>query len=167
MLKIDVGCGNRPRKGYIGVDKYPKKRAEIQAEAHDLPFEDGEVDAINSSHMIEHIHNPMVEKVIQEFHRVLKVDGLLTLRCPDFERLLEMWIEGDYEYRWGIGHHKIFGWERYPGDFHYTGFSKERMRRLLTSNGFKIELIENRPAPAVKEREQFPDGDLFVKARKL
>jgi SAM-dependent methyltransferase len=166
-MKIDVGCGNTPKKGYIGIDKYPKKKVNIVAEAHDLPYKDGEVDEIRCSHMIEHILEPKVTQVLAEFNRVLKSGGELVLICPDMERMFEMWLEGDYEYRWGIGLYRIFGWQRRPGDVHYTGFNRLRLVTLLKEHGFTILKVENRPAPARKERELFSDGDLFIRARKL
>ena len=166
-MKLDVGCGNRPRRGYVGIDKFSKRRSTIKAEAHSLPFYNGEVSAINCSHMIEHLYDKKVTTVLQEFYRVLKVNGKLEISCPDFERMVEMWIEGDYKYRWGIGLIKIFGWQRYPGDFHYTGFSKKRIKNILQNHGFEVVKIENRPSQAKKEVEQFPDGDLYVEAYKI
>ena len=165
-MKIDVGCGNRRKKGYLGVDKYTKGKAHIKATAYNLPFKSNSIEAIYCSHMIEHVPHPKTEQVFSEFFRVLKSGGKLEILCPDFERMIEMWLEGDYEYRWGIGLIKIFGWERYSGDFHYTGFSKGRMFELLPKHGFEISKIENKPSQAKKERVQFPDGDLYVEAYK-
>jgi len=165
-MKIDIGCGNRPKKRYIGIDRYIKKKSSIQAEALNLPFKDGSIDAIYCSHMIEHIPHSKTDILFLEFFRVLKSGGKLELLCPDFEKIVEMWLENNYEYRWGIGLIKIFGWERYPGDFHYTGFSKGRMLELLPKHGFEITKIENRPSQAKKEAKYFPDGDLYVEAYK-
>jgi len=166
MIKIDIGCGNRPRKNYIGVDKYIRKSFSIRAEALHLPFKDFSVDAINCFHMIEHVPHTSTTRLFEEFSRVLKPRGKLELSCPDFERMLEMWLEGDYSYRWGIGLAKIFGWQRYFGDFHYTGFNRKRLVRLLNKNNFEVIKIENRPSQAKKEIKQFPDGDLYVEAHK-
>jgi len=81
--------------------------------------------------------------------------------------MIEMWIGGDYEYRWGIGMAKIFRLVKgNPGDFHYTGFSKKRFKTLLPKYGFEISTIENRPSQAKKEMNQFPDGDLYLEAYK-
>lgn len=56
-LKLDLGCGQRPREGYEGVDIAP---GEGVAHVVDLfsfpwPFETGSVAAIHTSHLVEHI----------------------------------------------------------------------------------------------------------------
>lgn len=43
------------------------------------------VDAIYSSHNIEHVHAFEVPAVLREFHRVLKPEGFLVLTCPDLQ----------------------------------------------------------------------------------
>ena len=45
----------------------------------------GSVDAIYSSHNIEHIYPHEVEVALREFYRVLKDDGMVVLRCPDLQ----------------------------------------------------------------------------------
>ncbi len=50
-----------------------------------LPVEDGSVDAIYSSHFLEHIYLTEAEAILRECHRVLRPGGVLRLALPDGE----------------------------------------------------------------------------------
>ena len=51
--------------------------------------ETGSVDAIYSSHNIEHVYPHEVPIVLNEFYRVLKADGMVVLVCPDLQSVCE------------------------------------------------------------------------------
>ena len=46
------------------------------------------VDAVYSSHNIEHVYPHEVPIVLKEFYRVLKDDGIVVLECPDLQQCL-------------------------------------------------------------------------------
>ena len=46
---------------------------------------DASVDAVFSSHNIEHLYPHEVPVAFAEFHRVLKPDGFVLLTCPDLQ----------------------------------------------------------------------------------
>ena len=51
--------------------------------------ETGSVDAVYSSHNIEHIFPHEVPIVLREFYRVLKEDGIVVITCPDIQSVGE------------------------------------------------------------------------------
>lgn len=53
--------------------------------AKPLPFDDGTVDAVYSSHFLEHIYLSDAEAILGECHRVLRPGGVLRLALPDGE----------------------------------------------------------------------------------
>jgi len=71
-MKIDVGCGNKPKKGFIGVDMYIKKKSNVRANALNLPFMSNSIDELYCSHMIEHLPNNKIDILLNEFYRVFK-----------------------------------------------------------------------------------------------
>ncbi|MGR3310677.1 MAG: class I SAM-dependent methyltransferase [Candidatus Brocadiales bacterium] len=83
MRRIDLGCGNNKRDGYIGIDRYPYPSADIirDADLHGLPFDDNSVDELYTSHFLEHCHNLVF--VMNEIHRVLKLGGRATILVPN------------------------------------------------------------------------------------
>jgi ubiquinone/menaquinone biosynthesis C-methylase UbiE len=51
------------------------------------------VDAIYSSHNIEHVYPHEVELVLKEFLRILKPDGFLVITCPDLQTVCTLVAE--------------------------------------------------------------------------
>jgi len=69
---------------------------------HDLtngiPHTAESVDAIYSSHMLEHIDPASAELILRECHRVLKPGGVLRIVVPDLESAARAYVEGDRGY---------------------------------------------------------------------
>lgn len=55
---------------------------------------DGSVDAIYSSHNIEHLYPHEVPVALNEFFRVLKPDGFAIITCPDLQSVCALVAEG-------------------------------------------------------------------------
>ncbi|MFC3225948.1 class I SAM-dependent methyltransferase [Marinibaculum pumilum] len=53
-----------------------------------VPFADGSVDCAYSSHCLEHLDDPTVERVLSEIRRVLRPDGRFVLKLPDFDSII-------------------------------------------------------------------------------
>lgn len=86
MKKLNLGCGEFKKKGYINLDYYSVSEPDIR---HDLnrfpyPFEDNEFDLIEASHILEHLNDPF--KVMKELHRISKNNALIIIRVPHFSR---------------------------------------------------------------------------------
>jgi len=84
--KLNLGCGQFPKKGYVNLDIYPDAKADI---FHDLnkfpyPFKDNSFSLIEADHVLEHLHNPL--QVIKECHRILMQGGKLIIKAPHFSR---------------------------------------------------------------------------------
>ncbi len=60
-----------------------------------FPFEDNSIKLIYSSHCIEHLTAETVDRVLQETRRVLRDDGFLLLKIPDFDAALSSWKRND------------------------------------------------------------------------
>jgi SAM-dependent methyltransferase len=60
-----------------------------------IPHPDESVDAIYSSHFLEHLWPEQAEFIVQECHRVLKPGGTLRLVVPDLELIARKYLEGD------------------------------------------------------------------------
>lgn len=81
LLKVDIGGGLFPRKGYITIDL---EDADIIADLNDgIPLEDNSVGVLNASHVIEHLRDPI--KTMREIHRVLAHGGWAFIEVPSTE----------------------------------------------------------------------------------
>ncbi|MCH8287051.1 methyltransferase domain-containing protein, partial [candidate division KSB1 bacterium] len=56
-------------------------------------IDDGFVEAIYSSHNIEHLYTHEVPKALAEFKRVLNKDGFLVITCPDIQEVAKLIVE--------------------------------------------------------------------------
>ena len=52
--------------------------------------ENSSVDAVYSSHNIEHLYAHEVPKALMEFKRVLKTDGFCVITCPDLQEVARL-----------------------------------------------------------------------------
>jgi len=97
---LHVGCGPQSKamlKGFdaeewqeIRLDIDPGVNPDIVGSLTDMSAVDtGSMDAVYSAHNIEHLFAHEVPLAIAEFHRVLKPDGFLLLRCPDIQSVCE------------------------------------------------------------------------------
>jgi len=78
---LDIGSGGSsyhrffPNRLTIDIDK--ERKPEIVADAHSLPFQDGEFESVLCTEVLEHCLDP--KKVESEIRRVMKSGGLLVL----------------------------------------------------------------------------------------
>lgn len=100
-VKVDIGCGENKREGFIGIDIKPGKGVDIVASALNLPFEENSVDEIYSSNLGEHLLPEEMKIFLDEIYRVLKKGGEASLRIDrDFtkKRLLKKDPTHKYKY---------------------------------------------------------------------
>jgi SAM-dependent methyltransferase len=118
----------------------------------DLPNDS--FDAIWSSHSIEHIRTDEVPVAIAEFRRILKSDGFALITCPDLEAVASAIVHHGLDYVAYIsavgpvtpldmlfGHaDSVAAGQKYMA--HQTGFTAERLSRLLLDAGFSTVLAK-------------------------
>jgi predicted SAM-dependent methyltransferase len=102
---LHVGCGlkrkDRTTKG-LNTPEWSEIRLDIDASVHpdvigtmtDMSAVAAEsVDAIYSSHNIEHLYPHEVPLALSEFLRVLKPDGFFVVTCPDLQSVCQLIAE--------------------------------------------------------------------------
>ena len=93
---LHVGCGNNNKSHLRGFnnDNWKEIRFDIDKNVNpdivdtltDMKsVETGSVDAVYSSHNIEHIFPHEVPIALREFYRVLKEDGIVVITCSDLQ----------------------------------------------------------------------------------
>lgn len=84
--KLNIGGGPKDLKGFINIDfmAYPNVQRQVIANILDIAFiPDGSVSQVHSNHVIEHLSSIDLKNQIREWDRILKKEGLLTIRCPN------------------------------------------------------------------------------------
>jgi predicted SAM-dependent methyltransferase len=130
-LKLHLGCGNTRHEGYVNIDWRKTGATDLVCDIRKLPYPDHSVELIETYHVIEHLPRHDLPVALGEWQRVLLPGGKLIIECPDFDKAVREYVEGN-EGRID----NIFGLQRFPGDAHMFGYNLERLKALLTDAGF-------------------------------
>ena len=83
MKKLDLGCGKNKREGFIGVDRIAFEGVDQVWNLTDRwPVDDGSVDEIHCSHVLEHFTIQQRCWIMDEMYRVLKTGAQATIIVP-------------------------------------------------------------------------------------
>lgn len=166
---LHVGCGQATiasmppgfqdgNWGEVRFDIDPAVRPDVVGTITDMAgVADDSVDAIYSSHNIEHVYAYEVQGVLAEFRRVLKPGGFAVITCPDIEAVARHIAEGrlgeplyqspsgpitPLDILYGHGDSLARG-------FHYmahkTGFSGKTLSEQAQQAGFPAIGVRSRP----------------------
>lgn len=85
-MKLNLGSGQDYRQGWCNVDYYyePADR-KFDLAQYPYPIKESSVDEILASHILEHL--PDTVRAMEEWHRILKPRGKLTIRVPHYSHL--------------------------------------------------------------------------------
>lgn len=99
MVKLDIGCGKNKREGFIGIDQFPMDGVDIviDVRSEQLGYENNSVDEINASHFLEHLTAKERVFLLNEFYRVLKPGGIVTIVTPHWASNRAY---GDFTHQW-------------------------------------------------------------------
>lgn len=165
-IVLHVGCGPRTAAGLhsvfvesewqeVRLDIDPDAEPDIVASLTDMRAVPAmSVDAVYSSHNLEHLFPHQVAIALKEFHRVLRSDGVALITLPDLQGVAELVAANkldDVAYMSPAGpiaaHDMLYG-ERNSiaegNEFmaHRTGFTTRTLYRTLRVAGFECVLIQ-------------------------
>jgi protein O-GlcNAc transferase len=170
-LVLHVGCGppyaenlherfRGPEWRELRLDVDPRQMPDVVGDMTDMrdvvPSE--AVDAVWSSHNIEHVYAHEVPLVLGEFLRVLRPGGFALITTPDLQRAAERIASGRledplYDSDGGpitpldmvYGHGKAVA-DGFPEMAHRTGYTARTLERKLRDAGFADVRVRREPA---------------------
>ena len=165
---LHVGCGPQNKSSCLGFnnDNWKEIRFDIDKNVNpdivgtltDMKsVETGSVDAIYSSHNIEHIFPHEVPIALREFYRVLKEDGIVVITCPDLQSAGEALTQDKlfetlYESVSGpvTAFDVLFGHRKTTADgnvfmIHKGGFTYSLLDKAFYEAGFNVRVGGRRP----------------------
>jgi predicted SAM-dependent methyltransferase len=147
-LKLELGVGERPTEGYLHQDISNSSgvNLDFSCPPWEIPIEDDSLTEVLALGVVEHLRFDEVSKTAANVHRMLAPDGCFIFDVPD----MKVWSEYLYNVTHGRADENpctaehvwrtIYGWQRWPGDEHKSGWTREDMLSLLKTAGFeKIE----------------------------
>lgn len=170
--RLNLGCAGIRKPGFINVDKYVPYSNVWRCDMYKLPFKDGTIDLIYSSHSIEHLPIRQAEYALHDWYRILKPGGILFLALPDLGIIMQTLLLPNLSRearRWFM--YCLFGFQADmetpqnavdppvdPGQFHSSGFSISTLLPELQGIGYKVLEAYN--------YEGYGTPGLFVRATK-
>jgi len=120
-VRLDIGCGRSKLKGTLGVDVAAVPGVDIVADlSRVLPFADNSVDAIYTSHTLEHMPNLIT--AMEEIWRVCKDGALVNIWVPHASCPFVTWIDPTHQRGMTIETFSYFN----PDANHLSYYSKAR-----------------------------------------
>lgn len=163
-LKLHLGCGNNILEGWHNIDLYIKNNLKVRNYdiTKKLPHEDGEVDEILCSHVIEHLNFFQEKLFFDEVYRLLNKNGKLTIEVYDGEWVVKKWLEAndnwkqfyinkDHDYfgngynineRWGVLTAHLFGNAGHEGQFHHNIYTEKKLYRIAEYYNYKNIFVD-------------------------
>jgi len=163
-IKLDLGCGQRKKKGYLGVDKVGYPNVDVKHDCSDgIPLDDNSCSIVRMNHSAEHFADPKF--LMEEVYRVLKNDGIVVMTVPEASTYgaqkhpdhKSFWTENDINYfvnedlikKFEINCHfkllKFFKRDFYTNNIHRIHLSWILQKSIESSKKDKIEFVELLP----------------------
>ncbi|GIU68440.1 MAG: hypothetical protein KatS3mg093_327 [Candidatus Parcubacteria bacterium] len=81
-MKLNLGCGNDKREGYINIDSSKEVNPDKvwNLEKTPLPFKTNSIDEILAFHVLEHINNFI--PLMHDLHRICKPNSIIKIKTP-------------------------------------------------------------------------------------
>lgn len=162
-IRLEMGAGPRkPPCGWTTVDIRAGCDLRLDLLAR-LPFAEGEVEEIYSSHVLEYFAYADLMCVLREWRRILRPGGRLRLALPNARIFLEAYLtdrnfDGDYfcRYRPAFHYHTRIDYANYMAymDAHRHMFDQDNLLALLRAAEFSdVRRRDFDPAIDIMERQ--------------
>lgn len=142
-VSLHLGCGYQRQPGAIDIDFVHTTATDYVLDASNLPFPENSVSQIESYHMVEHIPTRTIDRMLVEWNRVLQPGGTLVLELPDFDGVVETYLDADDPDKIELLLKYVFGSQRFESDYHHWGWNFERLSDRIERAGF--DQVERKP----------------------
>ncbi|GAH43148.1 unnamed protein product [marine sediment metagenome] len=139
---LNLGAGNKRLSGYVNIDSREECNPDLVCDIRKLPYDDNSVDKILALDILEHAGRLETDDVLKEWFRILKPKGLLIIKTPNIDTIIDAYKDGKIPFDELI--RKLYANQQYIEDTHRSGFNPDNIKQLLISAGFKIINLQPR-----------------------
>lgn len=175
---LELGSGERPSPGYLHQDITPQPGVDLDytCPPWDLPIEPGSLSEVLALGLMEHLRFEEFRATLKKVREMLAAGATFLFDVPD----MKVWSEYLYnlthdqaernpftpEHVWST----VYGWQRWPGDEHKSGWTRDSLLAALDEAGFSSheEGVEVFTSRGIVRRRMTrpPDAHLYIKAIK-
>ena len=135
MLKLNLGCGTVHIDGYVNIDIRPMEAVDkVDNIKYLRSFEKDSVNVVYACAVLEHFIRWEYKNALRRWYEILKPGGILRVSVPDFESLIEHYIENK-NLSLLIG--MFYGGQDYDQNFHHMCWDFDTLKNDLEELGFK------------------------------
>lgn len=176
--KLEIGSGQRPLTGYLHQDitAMPDVQLDFVCKPWEIDLNEDTLEEVIALGVFEHLRFHEVDLLLKHTYKILKTGGFFLFDVPD----MKVWSE----YLYNLTHDKsqlnpfpdyhvwstIYGWQRWDGDEHKSGWTKNSIIEKVKSFGFAnieegVQIFTSKGI----ERGRFTrkgDAHIYIKAQK-
>jgi len=168
IIKLNIGCGDNLLDDYTNIDAFKKGKGITNIDILNANYKENSVDEILCEHVVEHIPFKNEKIFWLEIYRILKPKAKAIIEVPDLEWICKQFLDAkdefddfykvgskdhyfgngkSIEHRWGILTTAFFGNQNGNGQFHYNGYTKQKLidiHKLIGFTSCKVIKILNK-----------------------
>lgn len=137
-MKLHLGCGKKNfGEDWIHIDGSNYSHIKYN-DITVLPFENNSIDLIYASHVFEYFDRDECVKLLAEWKRVLKKDGILRLAVPDFKNSAKLYVSEKYDLDTFVG--MFYGKWKVSDSitaYHKTIYDFKSLQNVLEKAGYR------------------------------
>ena len=130
LIKLNLGCGEDYREGYVNIDNNTAVNADIYSDfINKIPAKDNSVQEIFCKNLFEHVPNPL--NFLMEIKRVLVKGGRAIIITSNASYLI-------YHFPRKKAYHDSYNLTSHKDDKHYFMFQKGHLVAFSNKAGLKM-----------------------------
>lgn len=122
-MRLNLGCGNDHRDGYLNVDFLERHRPDLVADVLSLPLTDRCAAEVFAQDVLEHLPRTSTQQALKEWRRVTADDGVARIRVPSLLHAAGLMREANTLDSHRLLLQNLYGTQAYTGDVHLTSFT--------------------------------------------
>ena len=142
--KLELGSGERPTEGYLHQDttSLPGVKLDFTCNPWEVDIKEDSLSEVLALGVMEHLRFEEFRKTLAHMRKLLKKGGAFLFDVPD----MKVWSGYLYNLTHGMQkknpfppHHiwnTFYGWQRWPGDEHKCGWTREELIKAVKDAGF-------------------------------
>lgn len=140
ISKLEIGCGPNPTPGYLHNDVNHFEGVDFVCDAWDIDLPEGSLDEIIALGVMEHFTYAQFDLVLAKMARLCKPGALFLFDVPDVVTWCKYLVDIENGKSAPFPEEHIlatlYGWQRWSGDEHKSGWTRERLKAKVQSADF-------------------------------
>jgi GT2 family glycosyltransferase/predicted SAM-dependent methyltransferase len=134
-VRLNLGCGEYPMKGFINVDQFENVHPDLLADATDLPYGPDSVDEIYCGNMLEHLSWDEGQDALKHWWSILRSGAEISIVVPDFDVLGKAYFDNPSAYELKKLN-DLFMYSYVQESLHRYFYSADLLKQAIETAGF-------------------------------